>query len=229
MLDLRVLTNTMHDCGYKLPRTDNVGRSGDWRDLYTLTDYLTFAMDRHFDTQPCKAGCSECCVENPVFRVTQLEWEPLRAYLESAEPAFVDALLARTDARYGAYVEQLRQVAANWHASEFDAVNPALDGLPIGCPALVDHMCGIYDVRPLVCRAYGYMAAKIQGTESLLMCRTYGQPFIDGLKEQGLESVPMPNFEPFARQLGSLAGPAAEIKPLPLWLLEWASERQTSA
>lgn len=226
MLDLRVLTHTMHECGYKLPRTDNVGRSGDWRDLYVLTDYLTFVMDRHFETQPCKAGCSECCALNPVFRVSRIEWEPLRTYLEGADPAFVEALLARNEAVYGPYADQLRQVAANWRASDFDAQNPALEGLPVGCPALVDHMCGVYDVRPLVCRAYGYMAVKLRGVESLLMCRTYGQPFIDGLKAQGLDKVPLPNFEPFARQLGSLAGPDAEIKPLPLWLLEWAGERR---
>ena len=89
-------------------------------------------------------------------------------------------------------------------------------------------MCGLYDVRPLVCRAYGYMAVKVQGKESLLMCQTFGEPFIAGLRELGIEKVPLPNYEPFARQLGSLDG-SEEIKPLPLWLHEWAAERAADA
>ncbi len=226
MLDLPLLTSTMRDCGFKLPKTTNVGATDDWHDLYFLTDYITFALDRAFDTQPCKAGCSECCSANPVFRVTRMEWEPIRQFIEAADAAWFEALLERTVAVYGPFEEQLRQVAANWEGSEFDAPNPALDGLPVGCPVLVNHMCGVYDVRPLVCRAYGYMAVKIQGTESLLMCHTFGQPFISGLRDQGMASVPLPNFEPFARQLNSLAGPI-EIKPLPLWLLELAAARET--
>jgi hypothetical protein len=94
MLDLPVLNNTLRECGFKLPRTSNVGRSGDWEDLYYLTDYLTFVLDRHYDAQPCKAGCSECCRENTVFRVTPTEWLPIRAFLEQSDPAWVDAMRA---------------------------------------------------------------------------------------------------------------------------------------
>jgi Fe-S-cluster containining protein len=221
MLDLPVLNNTLRECGFKLPRTSNVGRSGDWEDLYYLTDYLTFVLDRHYDAQPCKAGCSECCRENTVFRVAPTEWALIREFLEQAEPAWIEALLARNQAIYGAYRAQLEEVAAIWATAGFDAPNPAIDGLPTGCPALDGDMCGIYETRPLVCRSYGYMAATIRGKESLLICKTYGEGFIAGLRDLGFEHVPLPNFEPFARQLTSLDG-ATTIKPLPLWLFEWA-------
>ncbi|MBM3274765.1 MAG: YkgJ family cysteine cluster protein [Candidatus Sericytochromatia bacterium] len=221
MLDLPVLNNTMRECGFKLPRTDNIGRSGDWQDLYYLTDYLTFVLDRHYESQPCKAGCSSCCRENTVFRVTASEWAIVREYLECADPALVKGILVRTEELYGPYLEQLRQVAKNWQESpDFDAVNLGLDGLPTGCPALEGDNCGIYDARPLVCRAYGYMAAKIRGKESLLICKTYGEGFIAGLREQGFDNIPLPNFEPFANRLTALDG-GDEVKPLPLWLYEW--------
>lgn len=222
MFDLPVLQNTLRECGFKLPRTSNVGRSGEWADLYYLTDYLTFVLDRHFASQPCKAGCSNCCRENTVFRVTPTEWALIREYLEGADPEWVGALLARNAELYGAYRAQLEEVAAHWSTAEFDAPNPALDGLPGGCPALHRDMCGLYEVRPLICRSYGYMAARVRGKESLLICKEYGEPFVAGLRSQGLETVPMPNFEPFARQLTSLDG-SVTIKPLPLWLFEWAT------
>lgn len=224
MLDLPLLQGTFNDCGRKLPRTDNVGRSGDWNDLYYLTDYVTFALDQHYDSQPCGAGCSLCCKDNAVFRVTPAEWRVIEAYLDAAGPSWVEALLMRTRESFGGYFEQLQAVAAQWEAGGFDTPNPALDGLPTLCPALEDDNCGIYEARPLMCRAYGYFAANVRGKESLLICKTFGEPFIQGLRDQGLENVPLPNFEPFSRQLGTFDS-SSTVKPLPLWLLEYDQRR----
>lgn len=220
MYDLPILNHTYRECGFKLPRTNNVGGSGDWKDLFYLTDYLTFVLDHHFESQPCRKGCSTCCQENSVFRVTRTEWDLIRDRLESLDPTEVLGLVERTNAIYGPFRDQMEQVSKNWETADFDAENLALDGLPVGCPALSGDLCLLYEVRPLICRSYGYMAATIRGKESLLICKTYGEPFIAGLRDQGMEHVPLPNFEPFAKQLTSLNG-AREVKPLPLWILEW--------
>lgn len=221
MLDLPLLSRTMRDCGFKLPRTASVGASSDWGDLYYVIDYLTFALDRTYETQPCKAGCSLCCRENSVFRVSAAEWAVIEGFLRDQDPDFVDGLLERNRAMFEPYREQLGQVAEFWRSSpSLSAINPHLEGLPPVCSALVDDRCSIYDARPLVCRAYGYFALKVRDTDTLMICKPHGKEFLDSLKAQGLDNAPLPNFEPFERQMRRINGPGA-VKPLPLWLLEW--------
>ncbi|MBU6430339.1 MAG: YkgJ family cysteine cluster protein, partial [Cyanobacteria bacterium REEB65] len=161
-------------------------------------------------------------------RVSAAEWQVLEGFLATQDETWVAQLLARNESLYGAFRADLCKVAEHWQrvVGQGDP-NPHLAGLPTVCPALEDDRCSVYDARPLVCRAYGYFAHRIQDVETLLICREYGKGFLDSLKAQGLENAPLPNFEPFARQARRL-NPSPLVKPLPLWLLEW-EERRASA
>ena len=226
MLDLPLLSATLRDCGRKLPRTHSVGGAEDWSDLYYLIDYLTFALDRAYESQPCRDGCSLCCREYSIFRVTAAEWATISALLDDRGEGTA-GLLERNQATYGAYRDQLQRVAESWQGDpSLSATNPHLEGLPPVCPALVDDRCSIYDARPLICRAYGYFAVKVRDKDTLMICKVLGRAFVDSLREQGLEHAPLPNFEPFDRQVRRLNGTGA-IKPLPLWLLERADGRSS--
>ena len=225
MLDLPLLSATLRDCGRKLPRTRSVGGTEDWSDLYYLIDYLAFALDRAYESQPCRDGCSLCCREYSIFRVTELEWSAISAFLDEQDAAWTADLLERNQATYGPYREQLGQVARSWQGEpSLSAINPHLEGLPPVCPALIGDRCTIYGARPLICRAYGYFAVKVRDKDTLMICKDLGRAFLDSLTEQGLEHAPLPNFEPFDRQVRRLNG-AGAIKPLPLWLLERADRK----
>jgi Fe-S-cluster containining protein len=214
-----LLQATIRRSAPAIPHADNVGKSGDDRDLYYLLDYLSFAVERAYPEIPCARGCSYCC-NNQVFRVTALEWQTVKGALVAMPAVQRDGVIARAQAEFGAHREALEQMAVLWTAGE--RVAPELHrSTPKGCPMLVDGRCGIYEERPAICRAYGYFSATIDGTASLLICQQLSPDWIRTLESAGIEEVPMPNWNPVQRQLEKLNGNAA-IKPLPLWLLEFA-------
>jgi Fe-S-cluster containining protein len=214
-----LLQATIRRSAPAIPQTDNLGQSGDERDLYYLLDYLSFAVERAYPEIPCGQGCSYCC-NNQVFRVTDLEWQTLKSGLLALDESQRAGVFARARAEFGAHREALEQMATLWSAHE--RVEPDLHrSTPKGCPMLVEGRCSVYEDRPAICRGYGYFSATIEGTASLLICQQLGPDWIRQLENAGIEQVPMPNWNPVQRQLEQLNGQGA-IKPLPLWLLEMA-------
>ena len=216
-----LLQATIRRSAPAIPTADNLGTSGDERDLYYLLDYLSFAVDRAYPEIPCARGCSHCCT-NQVFRVTHAEWHVVRGALEAMTVADRQAALARAHAEFGEHRAALEAMAALWTAR--DLVTAELHrSTPKGCPLLVEGRCSVYEERPAICRGYGYFSAAIDGDNRLLMCQQLGPDWIRQLESAGIEQVPMPNWAPVQRQLERINGDGA-IKPLPLWLLELADE-----
>jgi Fe-S-cluster containining protein len=217
-----LLSATIRQTAPSIPAADNLGQTGDPRDLYYLLDYLTFAVDRAYPDIPCVRGCSHCC-HNQVFRVTEAEWQVVRRELVAMRPDERSEVFARTRALFGAHREVLGAMAELWTAGE--RVPAELhEPTPKTCPMLRgDGRCGIYDARPAICRGYGYFSATVDGNASLLICKQVGPEWIDQLQSAGIDELPMPNWNPVQRKLEAMSegGP---IKPLPLWLLEFEDE-----
>jgi Fe-S-cluster containining protein len=217
-----LLQATIRTTAPAIPGADNLGESNDPRDLYYLLDYLTFAVDRAYPEIPCTKGCNHCC-HNQVFRVTGVVWARVRQALLAMRPDERAAALARTQALFGAHRAALEAMAELWTRGE--RVPQTLhDPTPKTCPMLGgDGRCTIYDARPAICRGYGYFSATIDEEPRLLICQQEGPGWIRHLEDTGVEQLPMPNWNPVQRQLESLNQGGA-IKPLSLWLLEFADE-----
>ncbi len=100
----------------------------EYRTLVTKVDAF-FARVRaaHPERFACRAGCSDCCRHS--LSVTAVEAQAIREGLAALSPEERAALAAR--------------------AAEVGT-------RPGPCPALAaDGTCGIYDVRPIVCRTHG--------------------------------------------------------------------------
>lgn len=205
-----------------LAKTRNVGQSGDWEDLYTVVDFLSYAFGKVYPSLPCKAGCSHCC-EVSIFRVTETEWRAIEALLTAGlEPAAASALKASIREVYAPHRAQLEALAGFWSATEWGTPGAPIQGLPTRCPFLTsDGVCGVYEVRPLVCRAYGSFGVTIGGRPTMLICDPYGPAFIDELNQGGAESLTVAPVEPMYKRLNELA-PGDAIAPLQLWALRWA-------
>ncbi|HEY9766111.1 MAG TPA: YkgJ family cysteine cluster protein [Chroococcales cyanobacterium] len=186
---------------------DNVGESDDWRDLSYLVDYLAFTMERSLSGHPCRKGCDSCC--RLIFPVTSLEWKNISAFLDRT--GRLEAFRKLAKERYRSKSALLEEYASLWTGGDERRVPE-----PISCPFLEEGACGIYPVRPLVCRGYGFFAVWIGGERNLLMCPAAGEALKKKISDE--QAVPLPMWDLYRRRLSEL-NYGKMVAPLPLWLL----------
>ncbi|HRX87773.1 MAG TPA: hypothetical protein P5572_22320, partial [Phycisphaerae bacterium] len=110
----------------------------------------------------CRAGCSHCCRSGAVFAVTLAEavhWAlAIRALPETLRtPACAAATrLMGAQARAFAAVAGPEDIPGVRDEALFSARITHLNRSQPACPLLFDDLCGVYDGRPLLCRAYGF-------------------------------------------------------------------------
>ncbi|MBO9542367.1 YkgJ family cysteine cluster protein [bacterium] len=222
-MDAANLTTVIRQSRQLLAQVNNVGESGQWDDLYTVLDYLSFAFSQAYPTLPCKAGCSHCC-EEILFRVSAPEWQAIARHLDATlTPEARVAVQEQVRVAYEPHRAQLEALAAFWADSDFGEQGAPHEGLPVRCAFLDgEGRCGVYEVRPVVCRAYGSFGVTLAKQPTMLICQTFGPGFIEELTVLGSETLTMAPVEPFYQRLKELA-PDAEVAPMPLWLLRWAA------
>lgn len=221
-MDVNELTALIRKTPEMLAKTRNVGLTGGWDDLYTVVDFLSYAFGKAYPTLPCRAGCIHCCDETP-FRVSEAEWRAMERFLRfEADATAVVALKESVRAVYGPHRAQLEELATFWSTTALGTEGAPMEGLPTRCPFLSEAgACTAYEVRPLVCRAYGNFGATIAGRPTMLICKPHGPGFIQGLAQRAAETLTAPPIEPFYQRLEELA-PESPIAPLALWVLRWA-------
>ncbi|HEY9900583.1 MAG TPA: YkgJ family cysteine cluster protein [Pantanalinema sp.] len=224
-MDAAHLKTVIRQSRQLLDKVGNVGQSGQWDDLYTVLDYLCFAFSQAYPTLPCKAGCSHCC-EEILFRVSELEWRAIARHLDSTLSIEVrEALKEQARAVYAPHRAQLEALSAFWAGSEFGEEGAPHEGLPVRCAFLDEEgRCGVYEVRPVVCRAYGSFGVTLGQQPTMLICQTFGPAFIQELTVLGEETLTLAPVEVFYQKLEELE-PGARVAPMPLWLLRWAENQ----
>jgi Fe-S-cluster containining protein len=221
-MDAANLTTVIRHSRQLLDQVGNVGQTGQWDDLYTVLDYLCFAFTQAYPTLPCKAGCSHCC-EEILFRVSEPEWRAIARHLDATlSNEAKEDVKERVRDVYEFHRTQLEALAAFWGRSAFGEAGAPHEGLPVRCAFLDESgRCGVYEVRPVVCRAYGSFGVTLGQQPTMLICKPFGPAFIEELTVLGAETLTLAPVEPFYQKLGELA-PGAEVAPMPLWLLRWA-------
>lgn len=144
----------------RMHAVDNLGRTGDERDLYVLLEELTAAVKAAYPGSLCQAGCSGCCEsEIAVFHASPAEWALIEDHLDGAMPeADKQALAARFDREHRQRLWPYRLLGMIRY---FEPVaDRYFEKAPYRCPFLVGGRCSIYPVRPLACRMYGYFAIR---------------------------------------------------------------------
>ncbi len=173
--DSAPLAGAMEDVRVALPMVDNMGRTQDQSDLYTLIDLLASGVKEAYPESLCKAGCSSCCQYPPaLFTVTRQEWEAMLAYVTrewSAER--IGRLVTRFWGSHGPYMRRLKVI--EWLMEFPLPVNAKRKAVPLECPFLEDERCSVYPVRPVYCRSFGSFTYKYFWTP---------EPFVYGCQEQ---------------------------------------------
>ncbi len=102
----------------------------------------------------CRAGCGACCRQ--LVPLSLFEAEALADWIHSLPPDEQAALEARFRAALMALSQSGMLARMNPTNQEGDEQQLAVDYMAqkIPCPFLIDESCGIYPIRPLICREY---------------------------------------------------------------------------
>lgn len=212
------LSAAMEAARHDLPRVENLGQSGDARDLYTVTDRLADAVKETFPQSLCAAGCSACC-HYPVglFDIDRAEWDVIRRYLEKTwSRAERRSFHARFLERFGPYRLKFRILNA---LMTFPLpVTSKPEGLPLACPFLVNDRCTVYPVRPIVCRTFGHFSVIRSGrSEShLYACEKQAIALNESFEGDDLQIMP-PSVNPIRMALVRFLKNRTKLLPMWLW------------
>jgi Fe-S-cluster containining protein len=213
------LRDNIIQIGHLLAQTTNVGQTGDATDVDALIDFLAAQVTQTYPAIPCKAGCSQCCIDSGLPRTTAAEWAVIYVYLKTQMPAEALAdVLARNERLHRTQIPALLQ-------EQTRIQNPlsATPMQPIGClecPFLRDHVCSIYPVRPAICRGFGNFTLRAPEREpSIFACQMAADTLLADLQARQIVGLELPAWNKFIERVYDLnqafGGVAAT---LPLWL-----------
>lgn len=211
-----------------LQAVNNVGESGDVTDLYFLIGFLVFLVEREYPAIPCRAGCSQCCIESGLPRTTALEWTLIYRYLTEVMPVEIRLrVIEQNETWHRPQLECLLEEQARIQTPQPQRPVPAFQCSQ--CPFLLDNLCTIYPVRPAICRAYGYFTWR-RGPEQesqVFACRMAADTLLDSLQQQGQVVLALPVWNRIQEKLYALNQGQGAIATLPLWLMAHVSEDKT--
>ncbi len=213
--------------GELLQAADNIGHSQDPRDLYFLIGFLVFLVEREYPAIPCRAGCSQCCIESGLPRVTASEWALIHTFLSAQSPDLLAQIIERN--------ERLHRPQLALFLAEQERLARPEKKLPVPafgcseCPFLVEGMCQIYPVRPAICRAYGYFSwRRAPGEDSqVFACRMAADQLLESLRAVESPVLALPVWNRIQEKLYALNEGA--LATLPLWLMAHTTPQGLSA
>lgn len=212
------LSDAMEAARRDLPLVDNMGVTGDGRDLFAVTDRLSAAVVRAYPQSLCGAGCSDCC-KYPVglFDIDRNEWEVIKRYMREHWTAderkrFHESFLER----YNPY--RLKLWILNLLMTFPLPVTSRPEGLPLSCPFLINQRCSIYPARPIVCRTFGLFSVLRSGRREshLYACEKQAVALNEALNQDGPQIMP-PSVNPIRLALVRFLSFKAKLLPLWLW------------
>lgn len=200
----------------RLPRTDNLGRSGDHRDLYGAIELLTRGVVASHPQSLCAAGCSACCsLHKALFRIFRSEWDVIFDHiLETWAPERIEAFTERFWAITGPYLPLLEGIQRRMEQGE--RVRPSREDLPIDCAFLEGGLCGVYPARAAICRGFGHFGLRPEdgGPLEIYSCNMQRE----ALKaETGGPRIALPVFNGVYARLETLCD-GDDKKLIPLWI-----------
>lgn len=114
----------------------------------------------------CAAGCSTCCSQ--IFQITEVEAARISQHVATLPEAERHALHARAR-------DNLRK--RNWLFNGREQWGDSMAGGGNPCPALTpEGACGMYEVRPIMCRKFGVPIFNPDKPQSVMACELNFKP-----------------------------------------------------
>ena len=160
--------------------------------IYPIMDAIASETKRVYPSIMCGAGCSFCCYGSSGLPVTTAEeWRLIEERLVQERSYFQKVKKKASDlyTTYKAIWESLTPLLSPPFTQEtLTQRAKLLSQIPftISCVFLEGGECGIYEVRPGACRAYGFFAIEMNQTTTLHSCDMEYARFFGGQEERQL-------------------------------------------
>lgn len=161
---LSYIPSEIQIAGLSIPLTNCDAALSELRATYEEFDERTNAFKEDVrNPHLCEAGCSHCCKQGAIFAVTlaeAVEWAiAIQALptnvLQQAREMARNLMLAQN--RIFGDIEGPPDRPGLRDEATFSKRISALNALERpACPLLFDDLCGVYERRPMLCRAYGF-------------------------------------------------------------------------
>lgn len=221
-VELKLLEKTIIQCWHYLNRANNLGKSNDYLDVYFIIDYLSYAVEEAYPQIPCKSGCSMCCSDTGLPRVTQIEWVLILDYLKSeVNQNTLSKILKQNRELHLNQKSSLQLEVKRLKDPNFKEKPPDLNCKY--CPFLIDNLCMVYPVRPSICRGFGYFSFRPYHEQSstIFACFMAAETLLNSLSEIGIENVLLPVWNKISDKIFELNKlQNGEISLIPLYLFE---------
>ncbi len=191
-------------------------------DIYEVLTVVIDDVEDKYECMHCDADCHDCCSQLPL--VTYCEWVQILKHLHSGSTmAFRKQLVDRChkllDDSGSALPLWMKMKEMDLDdPSAADTIDTIFSNESTQCPLLVEGLCSVYQVRPLICRAYGRM---MRSEEDSLYC----QPIVNKLLPimQSGQEIELPVYKHYQELSYSLEGNRAYFTLLPVWILSHES------
>ncbi|PKL76061.1 MAG: hypothetical protein CVV27_12205 [Candidatus Melainabacteria bacterium HGW-Melainabacteria-1] len=223
------LQNRLAVAAKLLADVDNIGVSQDSHNIYNLIDFLVYLVDQSYPFIPCPSGCSHCCSDSGLPRTSALEWEHIHRYLREQMPG--ETLLRVLERNERMHAPQLGHFLAEQQRIENpDTELPLPDFGCRECPFLLDGRCSIYEVRPAICRGFGYFTWRPGPARDsqIFACQMAADTLLDELRQINAPFVALPAWNPVADKIYALNQQLSTgtMATLPLWLMAHSHKGQ---
>ncbi|GIW21582.1 MAG: hypothetical protein KatS3mg068_0589 [Candidatus Sericytochromatia bacterium] len=102
----------------------------------------------------CISGCNRCCKFYGSPQIYKMEWENIKKYIKNNFTEDDIKILKLKLKELKKYFRDLLVKNENVYLDDYQLVKEVIDF--IECPLLFNGKCSIYEVRPLICRLFGY-------------------------------------------------------------------------
>lgn len=130
----------------------------------------------HGERIHCGAGCSDCCYQ--LFQITEIEAAYISRGIRELAPEKREALQARAQ-EYS--VARRKLLTEQGEPESWGKLPPV--GTRLACPALEGGVCGIYELRPLMCHKFGMPLFNPDKPDQIFACELNfedGEEIVDG-------------------------------------------------
>lgn len=90
------------------------------------------------------------------------------------------------------------------------------------CPFLINNLCSIYEVRPAICRGFGYFTWRPPGNQDsqIFACQMAADTLLDSLRQQNIETAALPVWNSLSNKVYELEHRlgTGTMSTLPMWL-----------
>lgn len=197
-------------------------------EFYEQAQKIIHQVNIIYENIQCKTGCNRCCKFYASPGIHKMEWDYIREHIEKN---FSEKDMRRIKRKLRDLNDNLRKhLEGNINHLNESHYNFAAFVFYVGeCPFVHNNMCSIYEVRPLICRTFGYSLItkpEKKTIENVLTCVEEKDRWIKENEQLSQNNVYLPFLDYINQSFAKIGKNDQELiyNTIQYWLTEYFNE-----